>query len=165
MSLRSSLGPVILMFAGCSGRTFDHDQALANLEEQADRFREATVKRDFERVFEMSHPKIVFQDDRNRKQFIKFRAQAADDAPTEITLDDITLMKGARSNAYAVIRVKRTYRPDPRYQRNQDWKTWVAVSSDYGDSWKFIDHMLGSLKTLFPDFPDLPLPRDRDRWD
>lgn len=172
--MRSSTWWLLLLVVGCargpaSGIGLaDQRQARKNLKAQAEEVGRAAVEEHHARLADLTHPALV-EKFGGRELYVKKLESIAAEAKrggfrlAKVTVGEPSPLVEAAGSLYAVVPTEGEL-SGPGGDVGRQPSCLIAVSSDGGAGWKFIDGAgigshRGRLKKLLPDFPErLDLP-------
>ena len=159
---------LLIISAGCSSNGFDRKHARNNLTKQAEETSQSMLKEDHQKMAHFTHPTVVEQVG-GRDRFIEMLTSLAATMKqkgvrfTAAKVSEPSEIIEKAGKLYAI--VPSSLKLDVQGQRRSQASYLIAVSSDGGKNWKFLDGTgprgdRSKVREILPDFPDaLPLPK------
>ena len=151
--MRFCLLLVSVVVSGCAGAS---DETLVRCHEQAEKFGAALAAPDYERLVDLSHPRLIELTGGRDKMISGLRKAAKETGLEVLSLKverpERIIVAGA--DVLAVVPVLHTTRHSGKTQSSKSF--FLGVSSDQGKAWSFLDGTSldnNGLKKVLPHFP------------
>jgi hypothetical protein len=153
---------LLVVCIGCASAKPDPAKARAGLQVQAEQMRDATLKRDYEKVTYLAYQPMVNAIGGQAKYIQHLEKMAADTKGQGIEVTDIVLAEPTpiaegKKAIYSIIPFTKVMKKQDG-AKGQRKSFLIAVSGDHGENWTFIDGggfagKRANLEKTIPDFP------------